>query len=59
MRAGMSPASPVTLWDCFLRQVEGSGHGATLWGLLTFGHALLARVGDQEKIDRRMTGTVC
>jgi len=54
---GCHPASPVTLWTSFLPQVEGTGHGATLWGLLMFGHALPARVGDQEKIVWRMTGT--
>jgi hypothetical protein len=37
--------------------VEGTSHGATLWGLLMFPHALPARVGDQEKIVWRMTGT--
>ena len=36
--------------------MEGTGHGATLWGLLMFPHALPARVGDQEKIVWRMTG---
>jgi hypothetical protein len=38
-------------------QVEGTGHGATLWGLLMFPHPLPAQVGDQEKIVWRMTGT--
>jgi hypothetical protein len=51
------PASPVSLWQSFLPQVEGTGHGATLWGLLMFAHALPARVGDQEKIVWQMTGT--
>ncbi len=51
------PASPVTHFDSFLPQVEGTGHGATLWGLLMFAHPLPARVGDQEKIVWRMTGT--
>ncbi len=55
--SGCHPASPVTLWQSFLPQVEGTGHGATLWGLLMFPHALPARVGDQEKIVWRMTGT--
>lgn len=54
---GCHPASPVTPWQSFLPQVEGTGHGATLWGLLMFPHALPARVGDQEKIVWRMTGT--
>lgn len=40
-----------------LPQVEGTGHGATLWGLLMFSHPLPARVGDQEKVVWRMTGT--
>jgi hypothetical protein len=38
--------------------VRGTGHGATLWGLLMFPHPLPARVGDQEKIVWRMTGLV-
>jgi hypothetical protein len=54
---GCHPASPVTLFKSFLPQVAGTGHGATLWGLLMFPHALPARVGDQEKIVWRMTGT--
>jgi len=54
---GCHPASPVTLLNSFLPQVEGTGHDATLWGLLMFPHALPARVGDQEKIVWRMTGT--
>jgi hypothetical protein len=54
---GCQPASPVTLFSSFLPQVEGTGHGASLWGLLMFPHALPARVGDQEKIVWRMTGT--
>jgi hypothetical protein len=54
---GCRPASPVTVFDRFLAEVEGTGHGATLWGLLMFRHALPARVGDQEKIVWRMTGT--
>jgi hypothetical protein len=49
--------SPVILWQSFLPQVEGTGHGATLWGLLMFPHTLPARVGDREKIVWRMTGT--
>jgi hypothetical protein len=54
---GCHPASPVTLFNSFLPQVEGTGHGATLWGLLMFPHALPARAGDQKKIVWRMTGT--
>lgn len=54
---GCHPASPVTLFDSFLPQVQGTGHGATLWGLLMFPHPLPARAGDQEKIVWRMTGT--
>lgn len=53
---GCHPASPVTSWDSLVPQAEGTGHGATLWGLLMFPHALPARVGDQEKIVWRMTG---
>src|SRR5580700_8068786 len=54
---GCRPASPVTVVNRFLAEVEGTGHGATLWGLLMFPHPLPARVGDQEKIVWRMTGT--
>ena len=54
---GCHPASPITRWHSFLPQVEGTGRGATLWGLLMFPHPLPARVGDQEKIVWRMTGT--
>jgi hypothetical protein len=35
---------------------EGTGHGASLWGLLMFARPLPARAGDQEKIVWRMTG---
>jgi hypothetical protein len=55
---GCRPASPVTVFNRFLAEVEGTGHGATLWGLLMFPHPLPAQVGDQEKIVWRMTGTV-
>lgn len=54
---GCRPASPVTRFNSFIPQVQGTGHGATLWGLLMFPHPLPARVGDQEKIVWRMTGT--
>ena len=54
---GCLPASPITRWQSFLPQVEGTGHGATLWGLLMFPHPLPARTGDQEKIVWRMTST--
>jgi|SRR5580700_11251779 hypothetical protein len=54
---GCRPASPVTVVNRFLAEVEGTGHGATLWGLLMFPHPLPARVGDQEKIVWRMTGS--
>lgn len=54
---GCHPPSPITVFNSFLPQVEGTGQGATLWGLLMLPHALPARVGDQEKIVWRMTGT--
>jgi hypothetical protein len=54
---GCHPASPVTLFHSFLPQVEGTGQGASLWGLLMFPHPLPARTGDQEKIVWRMTGS--
>lgn len=53
---GCRPASQVTGFNSFLPLVQGTGHGATLWGLLMFPHPLPARVGDQEKIVWRMTG---
>lgn len=53
---GCHPASPVTKWHRFLPQMQGTGHGASLWGLLMFPHPLPAQVGDQEKIVWRMTG---
>jgi hypothetical protein len=53
---GCHPASPVTRFNSFLPLVQGTGRGATLWGLLMFRHALPARAGDQEKIVWRMTG---
>jgi hypothetical protein len=56
---GCHPASPITRWQSFLPQVEGTGRGATLWGLLMFPHPLPARVGDQEKIVWRMTAPAC
>jgi hypothetical protein len=55
--SGCHPASPVTLLNSFLAQVEGTGHGVALWGLLMFPHRLPARAGDQEKIVWRITGT--
>ena len=33
---GYHPASPITMWNPCVPQVEGTGHGATLWGLLMF-----------------------
>jgi hypothetical protein len=39
----------VTVFNRFLAEVEGTGHGATLWGLLMFPHPLPARAGDQER----------
>lgn len=54
--AGCRPPSPVTAGMSGLPQVEGTGRGASLRGLLMFPHSLPARVGDQEKIVWRMTG---
>lgn len=53
---GCHPPSPVTEFNGFVPLVQGTGHSATLWGLLMFAHPLPARVGDQEKIVWRMTG---
>jgi len=55
--AGCRPASPITPGMNGIPQVKGTGHGASLWGLLMFPHRLTARVGDQEKIVWRMTGS--
>jgi hypothetical protein len=54
---GCQPASPVSNSRWGVPEVEGTGHGASLWGLLMFPHAMPARVGDQEKIVWRMTGS--
>ena len=55
--SGCHPASPATVLNPLLWQIEGTGHGGSLWGLLMSTHPLPARVGDQEKIVWRMTGT--
>ena len=54
---GCRPASPLTTTRWGIPEVEGTGHGASLWGLLMFARPGLARAGDQEKIVWRMTGT--
>lgn len=54
---GCHPASPISTFDRFLPQVRGTGHDATLWGLLMFPHPLPPRIGDPEKIVWRMTGS--
>lgn len=55
--AGCHPASPLSLFNGGFPQVQGTGHGASLWGLLMSAHPMPFRVGDQEKIVWRMTGT--
>jgi hypothetical protein len=56
--AGCHPSSPLTASSIGVGpQVQGTGHGAQLWGLLMFAHLGSARVGDQEKIVWRMTGS--
>ena len=56
--AGCHPPSPVTASPIGVgQQVQGTGHGAQLWGLLMFAHLGPARAGDQEKIVWRMTGS--
>jgi hypothetical protein len=47
----------VTTSSAGFPQVRGTSRDASLWGLLMFPHALPARVGDQEKIVWRMTGS--
>jgi hypothetical protein len=51
---GCDPPSPVSASPIGGRQVEGTGHGAELWGLLFFAHS--PRAGHQVKIVWRMTG---
>jgi hypothetical protein len=56
--AGCYPPSPLTASSIGVGpQVQGTGHGAQLWGLLMFAHVGPPRVGDQEKIVWRMTGS--
>ena len=56
--AGCHPSSPLTASSIGVGpQVQGTGHGAQLWGLLMFAHLGPPRVGDQEKIVWRMTGS--
>jgi hypothetical protein len=56
--AGCHPPSPLSASSIGVGpQVQGTGHGAQLWGLLMFAHVGPARVGDQEKIVWRMTGS--
>jgi hypothetical protein len=54
---GCHQASPRSVVSSHLPEVKGTGHGATLWGLLMFPHPPPARVGEQDKIVWRMTGT--
>lgn len=53
--AGCHPASPISLGALGF-QVQGTGRGASLWGLLMFRH-WPARAGEQDKIVWRMTGS--
>jgi hypothetical protein len=56
--AGCHPPSPLSASSIGVGlQVQGTGHGAQLWGLLMFAHVGAARVSDQEKIVWRMTGS--
>jgi hypothetical protein len=56
--AACHPPSPLSASSIGVGpQVQGTGHGAQLWGLLMFAHVGPARVGDQEKIVWRMTGS--
>src|SRR6201999_1211797 len=50
-------ASTISNAGAFAPTVHGTGHGASLWGLLMFPHPLPARVGDQEKIVWRITSS--
>jgi hypothetical protein len=51
---GCRPMSPVLSSSTGFRQVEGTGHGNTLWGLLFFSGS--PRVAKEVKIAWRMTG---
>jgi hypothetical protein len=56
--AGCHPQSPLTASSIGVgEQIQGTGHGAQLWGLLMLAHLGPPRVGDQEKIVWRMTGS--
>ena len=49
--AGCHPQSPLTASSIGVgEQIQGTGHGAQLWGLLMLAHLGPPRVGDQEKI---------
>jgi hypothetical protein len=51
---GCRPTSPVLRSSTGFRQVHGTGHGNTLWGLLFFSGS--PRVAKEVKIAWRMTG---
>ena len=51
---GCHPPSPTDASGAGFREVQGTGRGVTLWGLLFFARA---QVGKQEKIAWRMTGS--
>lgn len=55
-RPGCHPASPTDVSNTGGREMEGTGHAAQWWGLL-FYPGTGPRVGPQEKIAWRMTGT--
>ncbi len=53
-RPGCHPPSPTDVSGSGFREVQGTGRGVILWGLLFFARA---QVGKQEKIVWRMTGS--
>jgi hypothetical protein len=55
-RPGCHPASPTDGSASHFAEVEGTGHGVSLWGLLFF-PGTRAQTGKQEKIVWRMTGS--
>lgn len=55
-RPGCHPASPSDVSASGFAEVEGTGRGVSLWGLLFF-PGTRAQVGKQEKIVWRMTGS--
>lgn len=54
--AGCAPASPITA-RAIGPEIQGTGHGATLYGLLMPTKPMPVRAGEQLKVVWRMTGS--